>query len=131
MVQFCRRVLLFGGICKGLIEFSDEVSSIDQIGGGDLDMVGIGVCGGTFLVNPIVLDINPIINYVAFEEAEGKEGFLHWVIHHVASFIKSKVYVQFSDKSLCECAISSEDERGGFPESLPPFPCAAGATGAA
>ena len=78
---------------QGLIEFSDEMSPIDRIGEGDLDVVSIGVCGGAFLVDPIVLDIDPIIDYVAFEEAKGKESFLHRVVHHVASFIKSEVYV--------------------------------------
>ena len=92
-VQFCRRVLLFGRVHKGLIEFSDEMSPIDWIGGGDLDVVNIGVCGGALLVDPIVLDIDPIIDYIAFEKAKGKEGFLHRVIYHVASFIKSEVYV--------------------------------------
>ena len=82
-----------------------------------MDMVSVGVCGGTLLVDPIVLDINPIVNYVAFEKAKGKEGLLHQVIHHVASFVKSKVYVQFSDKSLCKRAISSEDGRGVSQES--------------
>ena len=66
-----------------MIEFSDEMSPIDRIGGGDLDVVGIGVCGGTFLVDPVVLDIDPIIDYVTFEKAKGKEGFLHRVVHHV------------------------------------------------
>ena len=30
---------------------------------------------------------------VAFEKAKGKEGFLHRVVYHVASFIESEVYV--------------------------------------
>jgi hypothetical protein len=63
------------------------MSPEDQVGGGDLDVIGVGVCGGAFLVDPIVLDINPVVYYVAFEEAKGKEGFLHRVVHHVASFI--------------------------------------------
>ena len=76
-----------------MIELSDEVSPEDRVGGGDLDVVGIGVCGGAFLVDPVVLDVDPIIDYVTFEKAKGKEGLLHWVVHHVASFIKSEVYV--------------------------------------
>ena len=75
-------------------------------------MVSIGVCGGALLIDPIVLDIDPIIGYVTFEKAKGKEGFLHRVIHHVTSFVKSEVYIQFSDKLLCKRAISSEDGRG-------------------
>ena len=76
-----------------MIELGDEVSPKDWIGGGDLDVIGIGVCGGTFLVDPIVLDIDPIVDYIAFEKAKGKEGFLHRVVYHVASFVKSEVYV--------------------------------------
>ena len=76
-----------------MIEFSDEMSSEDRIGGGDLDVIGIGVCGGAFLVDPIVLDIDPVVDYVAFKKAKGKEGLFHRVIHHVASFIKSEVYI--------------------------------------
>ena len=86
-VQFSRRVLFLGGVCKGLIELSDEMSPEDWIGGGDLDVIGVGVCGGAFLVDPVVLDIDPIVDYIAFEEAKGKEGFLHRVVHHIASFI--------------------------------------------
>ena len=63
-------------------------------------------------IDPVMLNIDPIIDYIAFEKAKGKEGLLHWVIHHVTSFIECKVYVQFSNKSLCKGAISSEDERG-------------------
>ena len=71
----------------------NKVGPEDQIGGRDLDVIGIGVCGGAFLVDPIVLDIDPIIDYIAFKKAKGKEGLLHRVVHHVASFIESEVYV--------------------------------------
>ena len=111
-VQLCCHILLFGGVRKGLIELSDEMSPIDQIGGGNLDMVGVRVCGGTLFIDPVMLNIDPIIDYIAFEKAKGKEGFLHRVVHHIASFIKSKVYVQFPNKSFCKGAISSEDGRG-------------------
>ena len=93
MVQLCCHVLLFSRVCKGLIEFSDEMSSINQIGGGNLDMVGVRVCGGALFIDSVMLDIDPIVDYIAFEKAKGKKGFLHWVVHHIASFIKSKVYV--------------------------------------
>ena len=76
-----------------MIELSDEMSPEDRIGGGDLNVVGIGVCGGAFLVDSIVLDIDPVVDYVAFEKAKGKEGLFNRVIHHVTSFIKSEVYV--------------------------------------
>ena len=92
-VQLCCRILLFSRVCKGLIELSDEMSSIDQISGRDLDMIGVRVCGGTLFIDPVMLHIDPVIDYIAFEEAKGKEGFLHWVVHHVASFIESEVYV--------------------------------------
>jgi hypothetical protein len=111
-VQLCCCILLFGRVRKGLVEFSDEMSPIDRIGGGNLNVVGVRVRGGTLFIDPVMLNINPIVNYVAFEEAKGKEGFLHRVIHHVASFIESKVYVQFPNKSLGKGAISSEDGRG-------------------
>ena len=75
-------------------------------------MVGVRVCGGALFIDPVMLDINPVVDYIAFEKAKGKEGFLHWVVHHVASFIESEVYVQFPNKLLCEGAISSEDGRG-------------------
>ena len=42
-VQLCCCILLFGGVHKGLIELSDEMSPIDQIGGGNLNMVGVSV----------------------------------------------------------------------------------------
>ena len=77
-----------------------------------MNMVGVRVCGGALFIDSVMLDINPIVDYVAFEKAKGKEGLLHWVVHHVTSFIESEVYVQFSDKSLCEGVISSEDGRG-------------------
>jgi hypothetical protein len=113
-VQLCRHILLFGGIHKGLIELSDEMSPIDWVCGGYFDMVGVRVCGSALFIDLVVLDINPIIDYIAFEKAKGKEGFLHRVVHHVTSFIESEVYVQFLDKSLCKCVISSEDGRGVF-----------------
>ena len=75
-------------------------------------MVGVRVCGGALFIDPVMLDINPIVDYLTFEKAKDKEGFLHQVIHHVASFIESEVYVQFLNKSLCKGAISSEDGRG-------------------
>ena len=82
-----------------------------------MDMVGVRVCGSTLFIDPVVLDINSIVNYITFEKAKGKEGLLHWVIHHVTSFIEPEVYVQFSDKSLCKHAISSEGGRGVSQES--------------
>ena len=93
VVQLCHCILLFGGVRKGLVELSDEMSPIDQIGGGDLDMIGVRVCGGTLFIDSVVLHIDPVVNYIAFKKAKGKEGFLHWIIYHVTSFIKSKVYV--------------------------------------
>ena len=75
-------------------------------------MVGVRVCGGALLIDPVMLDINPVIDYIAFEKAKGKEGLLHQVVHHIASFIESKIYVQFPNKSLCKGAISSEDGCG-------------------
>ena len=69
------------------------MSPIDWIGGGNLDMIGVRVCGGTMFIDPVVLHIDPIVDYIAFKEAQGKEGLLHWIVHHVASFIKFKVYV--------------------------------------
>ena len=75
-------------------------------------MVGVRVCGGVLFINSVVLDIDPIINYITFKKAKGKKGLLHWIIHHNASFIESKVYVQFSNKLLCKGMISSEDGRG-------------------
>ena len=69
------------------------MSPIDQISGGNLNMVGVRVCGGTLFIDPVMLDINPIVDYITFEKAKSKEGFLHWVVHHVTSFIESKVYV--------------------------------------
>ena len=58
-----------------------------------MDVVGVGVCGGAFLVDPIVLDIDPIVDYVAFEKAQGKESLFHRVIHHVTPFIESEIYI--------------------------------------
>ena len=84
------------------------------IGGGDLNMVGVRVCGGVLFIDPVMLDINPVVDYIAFEKAEGKEGFLHQVVHHIASFIESEIYVQFPNKSLCKGVISSEDGWGVF-----------------
>ena len=92
-MQFCCCILLFGGVCVSLIELSDEMSPIDWIGGGDLDMVGVRVCGDMLFINLVMLYINPIIDYIAFKEAKGKEGLLHWVVYHVTSFIESKIYV--------------------------------------
>ena len=92
-MQLCQRVLLFGGVHKGLVELSDEMGSIDWVGGGNLDMVGVRVCGGTLFIDPVVLDIDPIVDYVSFEKAKGKKGLLHRVVHHVTSFVESKVYV--------------------------------------
>jgi hypothetical protein len=60
-VQLCCHILLFGEVCKGLIELSDEMSLVDWIGGGDLDMVGVRVCGGVLFIDPVVLHIDPII----------------------------------------------------------------------
>ena len=56
-------------------------------------MIGVRVCGGTMFIDPVVLHIDPIVDYIAFKEAQGKEGLLHWIVHHVASFIEFKVYV--------------------------------------
>jgi hypothetical protein len=44
-------------------------------------------------INLVMLYNNPIIDYIAFKEAKGKEGLLHWVVYHVTSFIESKIYV--------------------------------------
>ena len=75
-------------------------------------MVGVRVCGGMLFIDPVMLDIDPIIDYIAFEKAKGKEGLLNQVVHHITSFIESQVYVQFPNKSFCKGAISSEDGRG-------------------
>ena len=92
-VQLCCCILLFSRVCKGLIELSDEMSSIDWIGGGDLNMIGVRVCGGTLFIDPVMLHVDPIIDYITFKEAKGKEGLFHWIVHHVTSFIESEVYV--------------------------------------
>ena len=86
--------------------------TVDWVGGGDLDMIGVRVCGGALFIDPVMLDINPIVDYIAFEKAKGKEGFLHGVVHHIASFVESEVYVQFSNKPLCKGVVSGEDGRG-------------------
>ena len=76
-----------------------------------------------------MLDIDPVIDYVAFEKAKGKEGFLHRVVHHVTSFIESEVYVEFSDKSFRKRAISYEDGRGVSRESSSISLCSRGYRG--
>ena len=47
------------------------MSSIDQISEGDLDMVGGRVSGGMLFIDPIMLLVNPVVNYITFEEAKG------------------------------------------------------------
>ena len=54
-----------------MIEFSDEMSLIDWISGGDLNMVGSRVSGGALFIDPVVLHIDPVINYITFKEAKG------------------------------------------------------------
>ena len=54
-----------------MIELSDEMSPIDQVSEGDLDVVGGRVSEGALFIDSIMLYINPIVDYVAFEEAKG------------------------------------------------------------
>ena len=56
-------------------------------------MVGGRISGGMLFIDSVVLHVDPVIYTIALEEAKGKEGLLHWVVHHIAPFIKFKVYV--------------------------------------
>ena len=69
MVQFCCHILLFGRIQISLIELSDKMSPVDQIGGGNLNMVGGRVGGGMLFIDPVVLHVDPIVNYITFKES--------------------------------------------------------------
>ena len=44
--------------------------TVDWVSGGDLDMIGVRVCGGTLFIDSVVLHVDPIIDYIAFRSEE-------------------------------------------------------------